>query len=190
MQPENEFDEELAVEEDIDKIEDIESLKEALMQARQEAEKNLENWQRTQADFINYKRRSQQEREEVGQYTSSVLLCNLLPVLDDLERALGSIPRDLAKAPWVEGIRLIEHKFHDILKSQGVTPIKAKGKPFDPNLHEAAMRSEGREGIVVKELLKGYKLRDRVIRPTRVAVGSNDVVDEAGGPCEDVEGVI
>lgn len=174
MQPENEFDEDVTAEEDIDAIEDIESLKESLMQARQETEKNLESWQRTQADFINYKRRSQQEKEDLGQYANSVLLCNLLPVLDDLERALGSIPHNMAKIPWVEGIKLIERKFHNILESQGVTPIKAKGKAFDPNLHEAAMSVKGREGVVVKELLKGYKLRERVIRPTKVAVGGGE----------------
>jgi molecular chaperone GrpE len=174
MQPENEFDEDVTAEEDINGIEDIESLKESLIEARKEAEKNLENWQRTQADFINYKRRSQQEKEDLSQYANSVLLCNLLPVLDDLERALGSMPHDMAKIPWVEGIKLIEHKFHNILKSQGITPIKAKGKAFDPNLHEAAMSVKGKEGVVVKELLKGYRLCDRVIRPAKVAVGSGE----------------
>ena len=174
MQPEDDFNEEVAAEEETDDIEDIESLKEALAQARQEAEKNLESWQRTQADFINYKRRSQKEKEEIGQYSQSLLLCSLLPVLDDLERALGSMPRELAKTPWVEGIKLIERKFHNILESQGVAHIKAKGKAFDPNLHEATMSIKGKEGVVVKELLKGYKLRDRVIRPSKVAVGSGE----------------
>ncbi len=172
MQPENNFYEEVAAEEETGGIEDVESLKEALAQARQEAEKNLESWQRVQADFINYKRRSQQEKEEIGQYSQSLLLCSLLPVLDDIERALSSLPRELAKTPWVEGIRLIERKYHSILESQGVKTIKAKGKAFDPNLHEAAMSIKGKEGIIVKELLKGYKLGDRVIRPAKVAVGS------------------
>ncbi|UCG54055.1 MAG: nucleotide exchange factor GrpE [Dehalococcoidia bacterium] len=164
------------MEKELIELEDVESLKEALSEERAKAEDHLQNWQRVQADFINFKRRREQEQEETKDFANSVLICNLLPVLDDLERALSSIPPRLAKLPWVEGIKLIERKFHAVLDSQGVTPIKAKGKPFDPNLHEAAMSISGREGIVVKELKKGYKLRDKVIRPATVAVGSG-VVD-------------
>ena len=161
-------------EKDLIEPEGIEALKEALGEEKAKAESHLQNWQRTQADFINYKRRSEQEKEEMRGFANSVLICNLLPVLDDLERALSSIPPSLAKLPWVEGIRLIERKFHAVLEAQGVTPIKTKGKPFDPNLHEAAMSIMGREGMVVKELKRGYKLRDRVIRPATVAVGSGN----------------
>jgi molecular chaperone GrpE len=161
-------------EKDLIELEDIEALREALSEEKAKAESHLQNWQRIQADFINSKRRSEQEKEEMKEFANSVLICNLLPVLDDLERALSSIPPRLAKLPWVEGIRLIECKFHAVLEAQGVTPIKARGKPFDPNLHEAAMSTMGREGMVVKELKRGYKLRDRVIRPATVAVGSGN----------------
>ena len=161
-------------EKDLVEPEDIEALKEALGEEKTKAESHLQNWQRVQADFINFKRRSEQEKDEMKEFANSVLICNLLPVLDDLERALSSIPPRLAKLPWVEGIRLIERKFHAVLEAQGVTPIKAKGKPFDPNLHEAAMSTMGREGMVIKELKKGYKLRDRIIRPATVAVGSGN----------------
>ena len=174
MQPENEFDEDLTAEGETGEIEDIESLKESLAETRKEAEENLENWQRTQADFINYKRRSQQEKEEIGQYTSMVLLHNMLPVLDDLERALGSVPDTIKKTPWLEGMKLIERKFNNILESQGVTRIKTRGKAFDPNLHEAMMTTRGKEGMVVRELLKGYRIGDRTIRPAKVAVGSGE----------------
>ncbi len=162
-------------EKELVELEDVESLKGALSEERAKAEDLLQNWQRVQADFINYKRRSEQEKEETKKFANSVLICNLLPVLDDLERALSSMPQNLAKLPWMEGIKLIERKFNAVLDSQGVTPIKAKGKPFDPNLHEAAMSIAGREGIVVNELKKGYKLCDRVIRPATVAVGSGVV---------------
>lgn len=161
-------------EEDLIEPEDIEALKEALSEEKTNAESHLQNWQRVQADFINFKRRSEQEKDEMKEFANSVLICNLLPVLDDLERALSSIPPRLTKLPWVEGIRLIERKFHVVLEAQGVTPIKAKGKPFDPDLHEAAMSTMGREGMVIKELKRGYKLRDRVIRPATVAVGSGN----------------
>lgn len=161
-------------EESLIELEDIEALREALSEEMARAESHLQNWQRVQADFINYKRRSEQEKEEMKKFANSVLICNLLPVLDDLERALSSVPRELVKLPWVEGVCLIERKFHDILKAQGVTLIKAKGKLFDPNLHEAAMSARGREGMVVKELKRGYKLHDRVIRPVSVVVGSGE----------------
>ena len=161
-------------EKDLIELEDIEALRKALSEEKAKAESHLQNWQRIQADFINSKRRSEQEKEEMKEFANSVLICNLLPVLDDLERALSSIPPRLTKLPWVEGIRLIERKFHAVLEAQGVTPIKARGKPFDPNLHEAAMSTMGREGMVVKELKRGYKLRDRVIRPATVAVGSGN----------------
>ena len=161
-------------EESLIELEDVEALREALGEQRTKAESHLQNWQRVQADFINYKRRSEQEKEEMKAFANSVLICNLLPALDDLERALSSVPRELAKLPWVEGVRLIERKFYDILKAQGVMPIKAKGKLFDPNLHEAAMSTRGREGMVIKELKRGYKLNDRVIRPASVVVGSGE----------------
>ena len=165
---------------EVTETEDIEALREALAEARAQAASHLDSWKRSQADFINYKRRSEQEKEETKQFANSVLICNLLPVLDDLERALGSVPKELAKLPWVEGVRLIERKFHSILEAQGVTPIKAKDKHFDPNLHEAAMCAQGREGVVVKELKRGYKLRDKVIRPATVAVGSGDITKRTG----------
>jgi molecular chaperone GrpE len=161
-------------ENDMNKAENIEALREALREEKARAENNLQNWQRVQADFVNYKRRGEQEKEEMKGFANSVLLCNLLPVLDDLERALASVPLDMAELPWVEGIKLIEQKFNAILEAQGVTRIKAKGKLFDPNLHEAAVSIMGKEGMVVQELKKGYKLCDRIIRPTTVAVGSGD----------------
>ena len=130
------------------------------------------SWKRTQADFINYKRRQDQDRQEASNFANSTLILNLLPILDDLQRALKSVPSHMAKAPWVEGIKLIERKFQAGLEAQGLTQIEAQGQPFDPNLHEATLRTVGEEGIVVKELQTGYKLHDRVLRPTRVAVGS------------------
>lgn len=167
-------------ESEVTEAEDIETLREALAEAKAQAASHLDSWKRSQADFVNYKRRSEQEKEETRQFANSVLICNLLPVIDDLERALNSVPKELAKLPWVEGVRLIERKFHSILEAQGVTPIKARGKPFDPNLHEATMCSQGKEGVVVKELKKGYKLRDKVIRPAMVAVGNGDTAKESG----------
>jgi len=154
--------------------EDIDSLKQALAEEKAKAEANLANWQRAQADFINYKRRSEQEKEEISQFVNSILMLNLLPILDDLERAFTSIPSSVAKLAWVDGIRLIEHKLRASLEAQGLSQIKALGEPFDPRLHEAVMHGKGKEGIVIEELQKGYKLHDRVIRPARVVVGNGE----------------
>ena len=154
--------------------EDIESLKKALAETKAEAEANLAGWQRAQADLINYKRRNEQEKEEIGKFANSVLMLNLLPILDDMERAFASVPSHLVKLSWVEGIRLIKHKLWASLEAQGLSQIKAQGEPFDPNLHEAAMHGKGKEGMVIEELQKGYKLHDRVIRPAMVVVGNGE----------------
>jgi molecular chaperone GrpE len=154
--------------------EDIEALKQALAEEKAKAEANLAGWQRAQADYTNYKRRAEQEKEEISQFANSILILNLLPVLDDWELALASIPEDQAELGWVEGVRLIERKLRGTLEALGLSPIEAVGQPFDPNLHEAAMQGKGEEGIVVGELRKGYKFRDRVIRPTKVVVGNGE----------------
>lgn len=157
-----------------------EVLEDTLVEAKAKADDYLANWQRTQADFANYKRRNDQGREQASKFANSVLILALLPALDDLERALSSVPAHLAKLPWVDGIKLIERKFRAGLEAQGLTAIKAKGKPFDPNLHEAAIHSPGKEGIVIKELQRGYRLYDRVLRPSMVVVGSGRKAEPAG----------
>ena len=154
--------------------EDIEALKQALAEEKEKAEGYLANWQRAQADFINYKRRSEQEKEEIAKFANATLMLNLLPILDDLERAFISIPLHLTRLTWVDGIRLIERKLQASLEVQGLSPIKALGEPFDPKLHEAAMHGKGKEGIVIEELQKGYKFQDRVIRPAMVVVGNGE----------------
>ena len=154
--------------------EDIGTLKQFLAEEKAKAEGYLANWQRAQADFINYKRRSEQEKEEIGKFANAILMLSLLPILDDLERAFTSIPPHLAQLTWVDGIRLIERKLQASLEVRGLSPIKALGEPFDPKFHEAAMHGKGKEGIVIEELQKGYKLHDRVIRPAMVVVGNGE----------------
>jgi len=151
-----------------------EDLEQALAEVRDKAEEYLANWQRAQADFINYKRRSEQEKEELGKFANTRLILNILPVLDDLERAFDSITPEVTELIWVEGIRLIERKLQAGLETQGVSQIKALGEPFDPNFHEAAIHGKGEDGMVIQELQKGYMLHDRVIRPSRVVVGNGE----------------
>lgn len=151
---------------------DVATLKQLLAEEREKAEANLSGWQRAQADFTNYRRRVEEERAEMIKSAGSGLILNLLPVLDDWELALSSVPPELAEQGWVEGIRLIERKFRAVLEAQGLSPLEAVGQPFDPNQHEAAMMAEGEEGMVLAELLKGYRLYDKILRPTRVVVGN------------------
>ena len=153
-------------------IEDSQALKQALAEEREKAETNLAGWQRAQADFINYKRRTEQEKEEAIKFANSRLMLSLLPILDDLERAFTAMPGRPAKRSWADGIRLIERKLRATLEAQGLSPIKALGEPFDPYQHEAVRQAAGKEGIVIEEVQKGYQFRERVIRPSKVVVGN------------------
>ncbi len=157
------------------------ALKQTLAEEKSRAEEYLANWQRAQADFINFKKRSEQERGEAMKFANAMLILNLLPVLDDLERALDSLPANLAGLTWIDGIRLIYRKLQTVLEDQGLSPIKAEGEKFDPNLHEAVMHGEGEEEMVIRELQRGYKLHDRVIRPTMVVVGKGKEEGEEKG---------
>ena len=164
--------------EEIPEIEDLEIIKQALAEEKKRTEEYLANWQRAQADFINYKRRIEQEKDEFYKFANAALILSLLPILDDLERAFGSIPPRLAKHGWMDGVRLIEQKLRTSLEAQGLSQIRALGEPFDPHRHEAVRQDKGKEGIVIEELQKGYQLHDRVIRPAIVVVGSGEETEE------------
>jgi molecular chaperone GrpE len=149
------------------------SLEEQLAALRAEKDEQFRSWQRTQADFVNFRRRVEQERAELIKSAEAGLLHDLLPILDDLERAIASLPADLRGLTWVDGVLLIERKLTAILEHHGLKPIEALGKEFDPNEHEAVLR-EGEPGeatTVTGELQRGYRLNDRVLRPTLVKVG-------------------
>jgi len=158
----------------VEQVEDIEALKQALTEEKERSEKYLANWQRAQADLTNYKKRAEQEKIETVEFANSTLILNLLTIIDDLERAFDSLPAQLAGFSWIEGIKLIYNKLKATLEAQGLAEIKAKGEPFDPHLHEAVMRQEGEEGIVIEEIQRGYKLKGKVIRPSMVIVGKGE----------------
>ena len=154
--------------------EDLETLKQALDEEKKKAEDYLANWQRAQADFINYKRRTEQDRGEYNKFANATLILNLLPILDDLERAFNAVPPKSAKHDWTDGIRLIERNLGSVLEAQGLAPIQSLGEPFDPNFHEAIRQDKGKEGIVMEEFQKGYMLGDRILRPAKVVVGNGE----------------
>ena len=166
---------------------DVESLKKALAEEQARAEGYLASWQRAQADFANFKRRTEQERNETVIRANAVLVLNLLPVLDDLERALDNISEKLSRLTWVDGIVLIYRKLKSTLEANGLSEIKALGETFDPNYHEAALYDEGEEGKVIEELQKGYMLHDRVLRPAMVKVGKGLMEKEEEKSQEEVQ---
>ncbi len=140
-----------------------------------DAQRYLENWRRAEADFENYKKRVEQERAESAKFAAMPVIINMLPILDDLDRALKAIPDKLAHLSWTEGIRLIHRKLQATLEAQGVCEIKALGETFDPCVHEAVGQAAGEDGKVIEEAQKGYTLRGRVIRPACVIVGNGQI---------------
>jgi molecular chaperone GrpE len=153
----------------------LEEMQGSLEEARAQGDEHMRAWQRAAADYANYKRRTDEERATVGEFANALLISKLLGVLDDFDRALEHVPEDVHEG-WVDGIRLVERKLRNVLESEGVTPIEALGLPFDPNQHEAVVHEETNEfpdNQVIGELQRGYRLRDRVLRPALVKVANN-----------------
>ena len=150
---------------------EIEQLRQQLEEEKEKAEKFKENWQRAEADFSNYRKRSEQEKGEIGTTVCSALILNLLPIIDDLRRAFASLPDELENEDWIEGMRLIYRKIENILEAQGLCGINCIGQCFDPHFHEAVAHIPGDDGVVLEEVQKGYSFKDRVLRPSQVVVG-------------------
>ena len=142
-----------------------------------QAEQYLENWKRAEADLVNFKKKTEQERQGVSIFANAMLVSSLLPILDDMERAFDSLDANLAGLTWVEGLKLVYRKLLSTLEGQGLSFINTVGEQFDPTLHEAVMQAAGEEGVVVGELQKGYRFHDRVIRPAMVKVGNGTPSD-------------
>src|SRR3990172_3909375 len=164
------------------------SLEQQLARAREDAQKYLGNWQRAEVDFQNYKKRVEQERDENRRFASAALIMNILPIMDDLERALMSVDAHLAGLTWLDGIRLIYRKLQLILENAGVSAIEVEGQQFDPRYHEAVMHADGEEGKVLAEVQRGYKLYDRVLRPAMVVVGKGAAQEQGTGNKEQEAG--
>ena len=146
---------------------------ERLTAEQQKAEECLDLLRRTQADFVNYRRRTSQEQAEGRIAAQSALLSHLLPVLDDLGRALGAAPPELATQPWVQGLSLVARRLTTLLDQLGVRQIGTQGERFDPRWHEAITteeRTDVPEGTILRVVQPGYVLGERVIRPAQVVV--------------------
>jgi molecular chaperone GrpE len=155
---------------------ELDAMRERAETAERELAETKASWQRTAADFQNYRRRTEQERGDLIAFASEGLLRRVLDIADDFDRAIAHAPADAAGAAWMEGVSAIERKVRQLLESEGVTPIDALGQPFDPRRHEAIIHeptTEAPDGTVVKEFQRGYELAGRVLRPALVAVADN-----------------
>lgn len=155
---------------------EIERLEAELAAARRQADDYLAALQRERAEFLNFKRRTAEEREAMLGLAAEALLSKVLALADDFDRAIEAQPAELAGHPWVEGIVAIDRKLRALLESEGVRPIEAgPGTRFDPREHDAIMNVPGTdraEGEIVEEIRRGYRLRDRILRPALVAVAA------------------
>jgi molecular chaperone GrpE len=145
-----------------------------LDKAKAEAQTNLDGWQRTRAEFANYKKRMDANAADIKQFATEGLIKKLLPVQDDFDRAIKNLPENLKGDVWIEGVMLIARKVGLTLESEGAKSIEVnRGDVFDPSIHEAVTHDEDPEvksGHVIEELQKGYKIGERVLRPTLVRV--------------------
>ena len=151
-------------------VSELETLQAQLAEAESRAAQNLDGWQRAAAEFQNFKKRIERDRAADQAAMKADVIREVLPVLDDLERALQSRPPEDA---WFNGIELIQRKMQGILEAQGVKRMEATGAVFDPNFHEAISQEpvDGAEsGRIVAVVLNGYMLGDQVIRPAQVKV--------------------
>jgi molecular chaperone GrpE len=152
----------------------VDAEREALIQQLKEAESKMveykDGWARSQAEFQNFRKRMERDNETFKASTKGDIFKKVLPVLDDLERALQNRPADDA---WANGIELVARKFQNILDMEGVKKIEAKGAAFDPNFHEAISHEPSEEvesGHVIDVVQNGYVIGERVVRPALVRV--------------------
>jgi molecular chaperone GrpE len=142
-----------------------------LERVRSERTAYLDRAARIQAEFENYRKRSEKQQQEFKEYALAGAMTTLLPILDSLDRALNTKAASLED--FHSGIELIDKQFHDALAKLGVQPVSAVGEPFDPNLHQAIQMvdtDEVEDNHVLDELQRGYKLKDRLLRPAMVRV--------------------
>lgn len=151
----------------------LDSLQNELNETKAKVDEYLDGWQRTLAEFANYKKRVEREQEQAYQNSVGNVVKRYLPIVDDLERALNNRPANNDDAAWLAGIELIYRKMLATLETDGIKVMETEGQLFDPNLHEAiaTVPSDDHEsGQIIEVLQKGYLLGDRVLRPALVRV--------------------
>lgn len=178
---EQEYEESISDEETLDDDKEITSknnisLEEELEKAKAKAEERYNQLQRLQAEYDNYRKRTQKEKTELIKYATEGLMEELLPILDNFDRAISAAKVTSDFASFSQGVEMIFRQIQTALGKEGLKAIDAVGQPFDPNLHEAVMRVESDEhpdNTVLEELQKGYYLKEKVLRPSMVKVSKS-----------------
>jgi molecular chaperone GrpE len=168
---------------------ELTALGQELEQTKAKEAEYLDGWQRARAELANARKRFQREQEQSYANATALVLTRLLPIVDDLERAFSTLPHNLAGLTWIGGILLIQRRLELLLEQEGVVPIEAVGQAFDPFAHEAVTHEPSEtvpEGHVISEVQKGYKMGDRILRPTlaRVSSGPASQPEVVSGPAE------
>ncbi|CAC6098629.1 TPA: nucleotide exchange factor GrpE [Staphylococcus aureus] len=164
-----------AIEETSDEnvIEEIDPKDQKINELQQLADENEEKYLRLYAEFENYKRRIQKENEINKTYQAQRVLTDILPAIDNIERALQIEGDDETFKSLQKGVQMVHESFINALKDNGLEVIKTEGEAFDPNIHQAVVQDDNPDfesGEITQELQKGYKLKDRVLRPSMVKV--------------------
>jgi molecular chaperone GrpE len=162
---------------------EISELQEQVLAERGRADDLKQQLLRTQADFVNFRRRVEQEREQQARLATWTVVQDIVPILDNLDLTLANMPDSVRSLPWTEGLLLVDRQLRATLERQGLRPIDAVGTIFDPTLHDAIMHEESSEHTdneIIAELRRGYMLNDKVVRPTLVKVAKHvENVEEA-----------
>lgn len=169
-------------------VDEATSLRQQLEESRAKEAEYLDGWQRARAELANARKRFQREQEQAYTSARADLLTRLLPVVDDFARAFETLPDNPSSAAWIEGIEMVQRKFLVLLEQEGVVPIEAAGQEFDPLLHQAVTHEPSADvpdGHVIAEMQKGYRLGDRVLRPSVVRVSSGPPEPEPEGETEE-----
>jgi molecular chaperone GrpE len=148
-----------------------------------ERDEYLDQLQRSRAEFLNFKRRNEQERAQLRQFVTRDVLAQFLPVIDDFQRALATLPEEERESGWVKGVNMIQDKLTTTAQRLGAERIDAIGQPFDPALHEAVATEPGSTGTTIVEVYQnGYRIGDVLVRPAMVKTG--DPLPDATGDDE------
>jgi len=160
---------------ELDLVDQLEDLRTLLEEMEAKTEEYLDGWQRSRAEFANYKKRILREQAEIHQTARGEVIKLYLDIADDLERALEKKPAGGDGDIWVTGIEIIFQKLISRLESEGIRPMDALGQEFDPNIHEAIMKEESEEhesGQIIEVMQEGYWIGDKVLRPAQVRVAA------------------
>jgi molecular chaperone GrpE len=152
---------------------EAQALREQLAQAQAQATEYLDNWRRATADLANARRRMQRELEEYRAAAAERVIEKLLPIADDVHRAFENVPAEQSDSDRVNGFRMIQRKLDQLLESESVSVIATAGQSFDPAMHFAVSHEEIAgydEGQIIAEVAQGYRLKDKVLRPSMVRV--------------------